>query len=246
MNLWMMIRILLSLQQRIEMSEQTNSQIVSKLKTVPDLLYGYCDLREDPLFSYLKQEDYKSIIEKSFEIADGTVSKLKGQRPGQVLRAHGVAIKMRRDTAGMSEVTIQSQIIYGRNQKVVEIFCDVLQQIGEVLNGAGIEIAYEDLVELHLAHETYHFFEMSNDSRTGELLGPVHYKKMFFTRSGTLASASEIAAHYFTKKVCGIKFHPKMLDYVWMIKSGRMTEKDFLCRLAGWEEQEENNHGYIV
>lgn len=231
----MMTKTLSSLPQRIDKMDGTKLKLVSKLKNIPDEWYGYCDLKEDPLFGCIPKEAHEEIIKKSFAIAEQAAAELCGREPAEILRAHQVEVRMRNDAMQNTGRIISSQIIYSKEQKVAEFFRDALEEQQRALAEAGVMIENEELLKMHLTHEAYHFLEMSGDRRTGEFLAPVIYKRVLFKRRGTLTSTSEIAAHYFTKLVCNLEYHPKMLDYIWMIQSGKMTEETFFAQRGAWK-----------
>lgn len=190
-----------------------------------DEMMGFCELKTDRLFSALTPEQYALYIQGAMKIGQQVYSRFMGKNLKEIMEKDGVSIAIRKEKQDGQFPQLQSQMIYEKKEKRLEIFEPVLREMVQTLQNIGFPIEYEQFADMHIAHEFYHFYEMSRDQRTGELLPAVHYKTFFLpARKGFIVSSSEIAAHYFTRLYCNLKFHPKILDYVYLLQCENSNE----------------------
>ncbi len=87
----------------------------------------------------------------------------------------------------------------------------------------------EQLKQLYLAHEFYHYLEFTQLGFTYENLEKIK-KKTFFGKSilKGLVPTSEIAAHAFAQTFCKFPMYPSLLEYFDLIFFKEMTELQFV------------------
>lgn len=184
-----------------------------------DEMMGFCELKSDRRFSVLTQEQRTLYVRGAMEIARKVYMQVKNENLREIMEKDGVRICYRKERQQLQSPLIQAQIIYEKKDKRLEIFETVLAEMVPELQKAGIAVSEEQFLEMHIAHEFYHFYEISRNQRTGELLPPVRYRSFLgLERKGSLTSVSEIAAHYFTRLYCHTVLHPKALDYIYLMQ----------------------------
>ncbi len=192
-----------------------------------DEVMAYCDLKEDPMFSKIKNKSM--YIRGSFKIAGNVANHYQAYNLSELLKKDSVEIfyhnNEQKNDRFFSE--IHSQIYYNTNQKMIDIFLPCLRDKADALHQFGISISLEELVILHIAHEFYHFYEFKYDKRTFEMLPKAEYKTMgFIRRKAEIHQCSEIAAHRFAQLVTQAPIHPKLMDYIYLIQKGVCQEAD--------------------
>ncbi|SEW26450.1 hypothetical protein [[Clostridium] fimetarium] len=187
---------------------------MNNLEDISDELMGYSELKQDIIFQYISKADKKSYIQNSINIGKSAVLLYNERKLYQILQENGVVVVMHNDCE--SEY-IHSQIYYDDNIKKIDIYLKSLRKIQEAMKWIQYDISMKELVEIHLAHEFYHFHEFSNNCRTEEMLKPVKYRIFgVMNRKSNVHRTSEIAAHIFAKYSCDFNIHPKVMDYVLM------------------------------
>lgn len=198
-----------------------------KWEQISDEIMAYCDLKEDPMFSNIKSA--MAYIKGSFDIAEKVAMQYKEADLLGILRQHNVQIVYHEDKKQneMLFSQVQSQIYYDKDCKTIELFLPSIREKRDALIWYGYEIAFEDLLFLHIAHEFYHFYEYEYDRRTYELLPKVDCKMMHvIPRKCAVNRCSEIAAHRFAQKITKVQMHPKIMDYMYFTKKGIYKEND--------------------
>lgn len=196
---------------------------------ISDETMAYCDLKEDPMFSKIKNKEL--YIKGSFAIAEKVASQYAEEDLAEILRQHHVPIYFR-DNEEQNEVLfsqIQSQIYYEKNCKMIELFLPCIRIKTQALKQYGYQVSFDQLLSLHIAHEFYHFHEYEYDRRTYELLPKIDYLTMnIIHRKAAINRCSEIAAHRFAQVITKITLHPKLMDYMYLIKRGIYQENEVL------------------
>ncbi|MEG0367059.1 MAG: hypothetical protein RR585_09505, partial [Coprobacillus sp.] len=125
------------------------------------------------------------------------------------------------------------------NEKKIVLYKDSLDEIAKASqNFLHEDITLEDVINIHLAHELFHFYEYMDKQPTNEYLesivrmkiGP---KKLY----STVMSTCEIAAHAFAKELLGLKFLPNLFDYFLLVEHGEMSLDEFEMLLKQWEDE---------
>lgn len=198
-----------------------------KWEQISDEILAFCDLKEDPMFS--KIDDIGFYIRESFAIAEKTVKQYENQNLTAMLQQSNVKIYYHENT-NQNEMTfseIQSQLYYDKKCKMIDIYLPGIQKKMDALNQYGFQITLEELLEIHMAHEFYHFYEFEQDKRTYEILPKVNRKIMHvINKKSAVLKCSEIAAHRFAKIITKAPLHPKLMDYMCLIEKGVYGENE--------------------
>lgn len=198
---------------------------------ISDEIMAYCDLKEDPMFSKIANKDI--YIRGSVAIANKVASLYENKDLVGILRQHHVQINYHEDSKAndMLFSQIQSQIYYEKNRKIIDIFLPCIIEKIDALQAYGYEISLEELLKLHIAHEFYHFYEYEYNSRTYELLPKVDYRMLHVIhRKASVHRSSEIAAHRFAQVITKAQLHPKLMDYLYLIKKETYQENE-VCEI---------------
>jgi len=135
-------------------------------------------------------------------------------------------------------VSLRAQIDFATNPPEIIIYSSSLsemQQALETVMGHQESPDLDRLIDIHLAHEFYHYLEYKSGRFTNELLEPIDVLKLgFYTKRSSVVKCSEIAAHAFCKEIMGLPYLPNLLDYVYLIENKTMSIEQFRHNMQEW------------
>lgn len=114
----------------------------------------------------------------------------------------------------------------------VDLYLGEIARKHRALLGAGAEVAPDELVELHLAHEFYHVLEFSSGRRTERLVPAMRVRGLLGARPRPARRSSEVAAHAFARAWLGRGPHPALVDALVLVASGALTAEELRRRTA--------------
>lgn len=194
-------------------------------------LCGYLLLQNDNNFHKLSETEISNAVEMSTKMGKLEAKKTPKTRMKELFEHEGISI-VRRE--GKHPLGIFSQIQIDQSTKKVELFWEYIMEKKAAMDWLGYDYSVDDIMEIHLAHEYYHYIEIINDQRTEERLPVLMKKRKLFSHRCYIVAASEIAAHIFAMEYCKLPFHPLVMDYAWKLYQGNHSEEDreiFLRRM---------------
>lgn len=200
--------------------------------SLTDEAWSFLELKEDSLFAFLKQEEYA--VHVCGAMNDGK-KKAAGLTMNQITHRMGQCRIQVKIVKGKNPIQVHSQTLWNKGTLKVELFETVIEEIVSLLDKKGISMTWQEIRDLHLAHEYYHCMEYLQERQISCSLPPVCYRTIgIIKRQGYLNRTREIAAHMFAKEVCACPFHPKYLDVLlWEEQDKEFTRQyDEECRKA--------------
>lgn len=212
---------------------------------IPDIqVLAYAELTQDLLFHKIPQSRVALYVQQSLErgaeLAD-TMRK-EGKDIRELCRAADISVTIADGESTFGKVRFRAEIEFSDKERAITVYRSSLRELEQAcrrhLPEAGL--SFEDMVDIHLAHEYYHYLEYSGHGFTNELLPPVTTLSFGpLRRSATIVRCSEIAAHAFSKEFMGVKCLPNLFDYFYMRESGQLTEDEYAALehrwRSGWE-----------
>lgn len=184
------------------------------LESISDFEMSYCELSEDLLFAYIPEKNRADYIERSIELARKESTLYRKNKIADLYGNNDIEVRFHEES---SSGFLHAQMYCDQKIRRADIYLNVLQDIQAAMRDVGYGFSMQELTDLHLAHEFYHFLEFQNDRRTYELLEPLEYRSFgFWKRKAAIRRTSEISAHIFAKNICNFCVHPKILDYILM------------------------------
>ena len=182
------------------------------LKELSVRQWSFLELTDDPLFDKIRPERYAEYIDTA--LADARekagaygIASLRDWMAGNDIGYEVV-------TSG-SPMLIHSETVLRNGRITIKIYEDVIRELSDCIEAIGLRMETETLMTLHLAHEFYHCLEYRNETDLSRKCPAVDYRFMgLITRKGYVSRTREIAAHAYAGEVCGLSFHPKLLDYL--------------------------------
>jgi hypothetical protein len=216
---------------------------IVKLCTVENM--SLAELQEDPKFNKIPQNMILDYINGSIRIAREKAAKIKCENKdislADICKANGVTINISDKDYSVMNVRYRAEIYY--EKKIINIMKFSIIQMYEQLKKLKFSeneypVSADSITDIHIAHELYHLIENISGEETGSLLPRVTNIKIGkFKKESEVVSTSEIAAHVFCMEVLKLPFHPKLLDYMYLVGSGEVTEEKLLNFLNKLQER---------
>ena len=192
-----------------------------------DRLMSLSELVEDPLFRKIPKDKIDYYIDNSIKLGKEkakTIEKYhRGSSLKDICKSYGISINIYDKNYKIMNTSYRAEIYYDKSE--INILKPSILIMNEVL---GNSFTQEEIEDIHIAHEFYHFLEYKDGKDTADLLLPVTNMKIGkFIRKSKVIKTCEIAAHAFCKEYLHLPFHPKALDFIYLINKGDISLEDF-------------------
>lgn len=209
------------------------------------------ELYEDPQFNKIPKDKIFDYISMSGRIAGDKAAKIKTDNENtelmDICRSKGVTVNIVDKDYSIMNVRYRAEIYY--DKKIINIMKNSIVQMYDQLKDIqffedNFPITVDKIIDIHAAHELYHLMESIDREETPGLLPKVTSIKIGrFEKKAEVVRTSEVAAHIFCMKLLELPFHPKLLDYLYLVSSGEVTEKrliEFLRDIQKFNESIRN------
>lgn len=174
--------------------------------------WAFLELKEDPLFPYIKPERYGDYLDPALADGEEKARQYGTEEAKYWMKENGVALEV---VSSGSPLLVHSETVVRNGKITVKIYEEVIRQLADCLKEKGIRLDLEELMTLHMAHEFYHCLEYRNQTDLSRKCPAVNYRFLgLIWRKGYVGRTREIGAHTYAGRVCGLPFHPKLLDYL--------------------------------
>jgi hypothetical protein len=199
------------------------------------------ELSEDPLFDKIPKDKIRVYIDGSINIARDKAAKLKKEAGETALidicQAKGITVNMVERDYSVMNVRYRAEIIY--DKKLINIMQGSINHMYNQLKDLNLfedkyPISVDSIADIHVAHELYHVIEYIDEEKTGSLLPEItSFKIGRLEKKSEISKTSEAAAHIFCMELLNLPFHPKLLDYLYLLGTGEVTREKLLDYLEG-------------
>jgi hypothetical protein len=194
------------------------------LYNISDELYALSDLTTDHLFKKIPKEKIRYYVYSACNIGKtvANTSRMINKNLGlrESCKARKIKINIIDKEYVVGKIKFRAEILL--RKRTINIMKESISQIQESVDD---KFTFDELVDIHVAHELYHFIEHDKAVKTNQILDKVDVFKIGpFSRHSTIVKTSEIAAHTYCKELLNLDFHPKALDYLYMLKHNMTTE----------------------
>ena len=209
---------------------------MKSLYFLKDETLSLLELMDDSLFHKIPKAKIKYYINEAIKIGKNVAKEYNCKDIESLLKEHGVEVLVK-ESCGTKNLDIRGEIIFDKEEKYIIIYKNSINQIMETLKRHGLSITKKQVYNIHLAHEFYHFLEYSNNETTNYKLDKIEIiLGGFIKRKATILKTREIAAHAFCKEILDLKFHPKLLDYIYLIENQQINILEFKKYIKELEE----------
>lgn len=191
---------------------------------VSDDIYALSDLKNDIFFHKIPKEKIKYYLVAAKNVGSTVADTHKRlYEPNlftNLLRDKNISVnEIDKEYTGKKNSFRPEVHFYKREinvmKKTIERLC---VELGDKFN-------YELIYNLYVAHEVFHFIEHEKRVKTCQILDQIEIFKLGpFKKLSTVEKTCDIAAHFYCKELFKLDFHPKTLDFVYMIEQKFITE----------------------
>ena len=200
---------------------------MENLYFLTDEILSLLELKEDRLFHKISKEKLNYYIYEANKIGRDVAIKYKNKDIDLLLKSNGVDVLVK-DNCEFKSLDIRGEIVFDEKERQIIIYKNSMNQIVETLKKYGFNISRKEVYKIHLAHEFYHFLEFINNKNTNDLLDKIDITLLgVIKRKSTILKVREIAAHAFCKELLNLNFHPKILDYIYLIENKKIDLIEF-------------------
>ncbi|TGY43389.1 hypothetical protein E5347_00855 [Clostridium sartagoforme] len=200
---------------------------MNNLYYLNDEILSFLELKEDIVFHKIPKNKIRYFLNEASNIGRKEAKKYKDITLEKLLKDNGVEVIIE-ETCPTKKLDIRGEIIFDKKEKKITIYKNSIDQLYKSLNESGFKVSREKVYQIHLAHEFYHFLEFKNKKNTNELLEKVETISIGpIKRKSSILKTREIAAHSFCKELLNLKFHPKLMDYLFLIETKKVDKNDF-------------------
>lgn len=224
--------------------------ILERLGALTDEALAGLELEQDPLFHKIPEEKLPYYVQASLKRGREAASDCRGEDIRSLCKREGLRYEVTEQSGTFHNVSFRAQIDFAGTPPEIIIYSASLKSMQQAYRDAfgNVEAApepgdgqdkaeLEHLVDIHLAHEFYHYLEFKSGRFTNEELEPVEVFRLgsLYTKRASVVKTSEIAAHVFCKELLGLPVLPNLLDYVYLIRAGELDSGQLEARLRKWE-----------
>lgn len=199
---------------------------------------AWLDLRSDAVFNKIPADRYRYYLDNALTAGATAAQEFSGQSIRDLYQQHNIDIQFEKGDGLFFTVQFRAQFEFSEKKAIrrVTLYQPSLESLQA---SSGLPI--DKIIDIHLAHEFFHFLEYSRKQPVGERLEKVCNLKVGpFRRYSTVASTSEIAAHRFCQLLNNLPFYPTYYDFLWLVESGKQSiqQRDNLFAISLEEIQQ--------
>ncbi len=206
------------------------------LGRLTDPILGYAQLSVDLLCNKIPPERLSEFVMIPLSVGRDQAFPYKGKNMETLCKENEIKIERAHTSGTLIGMRFRAKLTCTPGKCAeITVFHSSLQEIIKSSNNVlpeGSRLTYEQGYQMCLAHEFFHYLEWKKEIQVSQMLEPVEtFRFLNFRRMSCINYTSEVAAHAFTKELLGIPHLPNLYDYVYLLSTGKMTEK-YLIELA--------------
>lgn len=187
-----------------------------------DVELAKAELKRNPLYSKIPDDRKGWYIDQSLTIGVQAAEEQleRGASIVSLYAQDGVELIKRRSGAVSKQTALRSEIEFKKERSTVTVYLDSIDSIYE--NGSrfapkGLRLSRNKALEMHLAHEFFHFLEFSSGQTVSQRLPKLEVGFLGrFKRHVEVNETCEIAAQAFAKRFCSLEVLPTYYDLLYI------------------------------
>lgn len=187
-------------------------------------MLAWLDLRNDAVFNKIPPVKYRYYLENALAAGVTAAQEFAGQSIRDLYLQHSIDIQYDKGDGLFFTVQFRAQFEFSvkKNIRRVTLYQPSLESLQR---SCGLPL--DKIIDIHLAHEFFHFLEYSRQKPVGETLDKVCNVAIGPLRCySTVAATSEIAAHRFCQLLNNLDYYPSYYDFLWLVESGKQTAQE--------------------
>ncbi|MCP4176941.1 MAG: hypothetical protein GY756_04170 [bacterium] len=182
------------------------------------------ELMEDNVFSKIQVPDIAYYIDKAMEIGFSEVDYLTNNNFSidDIISSKGIKVNIIEKEYRLGDIKFRAEII--PKKKEINIIKLSIEEMYKT--SLREKFTLDEIIDIHKAHELFHLIEFCEDKYVYKKLPKIKtFKLLKLENLCNVLKTSEIAAHSFCRKLLNLQFHPKNLDYHYLVFKGEISEK---------------------
>ena len=206
---------------------------------VNDRILALCELSNDLLYGKIPADRTAYYIDSSLEAGRAAAREYAGTDIRELYRTNEIQIQYCQENKSTFGVVLRGQTVMGKEEVKVELYSASIESLAKnsrIYNSQPVD--YNTALNIHLAHEFFHFLEYKKKSFVSEELDSVVIMKLFgLRRRARINRCSEIAAHAFAKELLHLPYLPNLYDYAYLVNTGKMKQEDLSALFSRMEQR---------
>lgn len=176
------------------------------------------EIQKSPIYERMSKEQISYFINESLRIGKEEAQKylLIHKNIYQLLDEHKICYEVKKTKKQYENFVLRGDINFKKESCNITIYDESIHSIyldHRHRLPKSLELSEKQALELHLAHEFFHFLEFKSGVTVSERLGKIKLPVLLnFARKVDVIECSEIAAHSFAKQFCRLKVLPNYYD----------------------------------
>ncbi|UYP01153.1 hypothetical protein OF820_05570 [Oceanotoga sp. DSM 15011] len=198
------------------------------INIIDDEIMSFAELKEDQVFSKIEKKELLNYIKKPINIGKEEALIYKNKSIEDLCYEFGIKINFINKSQDKDLIAIRAD--YCDYDKNINIYTDSIYKMASSFKSLNFNnINSDDIINIHLAHEFFHFLEYNKIGLVNEKLPKViNINFLGIKKFSTVLKTREIGAHIFCKNMMNLKFHPKCIDYIYLISSKQLKIEEIL------------------
>lgn len=211
------------------------------MQSLSDEIMACAELEQDPLFHKIPKDKIPYYVSMSLARGKEAATQYIGRNVREIIQAEGLHYEITNRSGTFHKVSFRAQIDFAKKTPEIIVYSASLagmkQTYQELLSTDDDGTELDRLIDIHLAHEFYHYLEYQSGKSTNEELEPIEVFRLgqFFVKRSSVVKTSEIAAHAFCKEIIGLPCLPNLLDYIYLIQNNTLSEGQFEQQVISWK-----------
>lgn len=192
-------------------------ELVAAAQAFPDHAYANLQLKSDPLFGQVPEDDIEVLAAAALDCGAKTATAIRQEHgeipPRQIAEALGVKVHMAEMPPGTMQIVCS---LYEASRKAITVHSNILKTVRLALLPTDPAGPFDEasLTNMAIAHELFHHLEEITPTiftRTFRItlwqLGPMK-------NTSGIPALSEIGAFAFAKSLCRLPFYPALINLI--------------------------------
>lgn len=195
-------------------------------------IMSMAELMEDDTFKKIPKDKIGYYIDEPIKIgrkaAEEIRNKYKDLSIEEICHELKVKIEIEKDEYDFELVKFRGK--YNEDKEKIIMYPRSIKKMESAYKKLNIKfLNYDFLFEILLTHELFHHIEAVELGRISDKLEKVDaFKFMHIKKKFPIIKTSDIGANIFTKDMLNLSFHPKVLNYLYLLGTGYTDEENII------------------
>lgn len=188
-----------------------------------DEFLAFLELKQDLFYDKIPKDEIPYFVRESLQFGSQKAHQLNFADVQQLYTDANIRIREETHNGVFFKVELRAQFESDRKgNHQVYLYQASIQKLA-----AANHLSADQMKDIVLAHEYFHYLEEQNQQHLSEMLASVETMKILsWTRTVKIRRASEIAANAFAKELLRLEHLPSYFDYQYLFKEKKLEYAD--------------------